>query len=104
MKKSTFIHALILTPFEEAILGQDIKNWEFVAQQDYCVHALYHQEKQKLIFFGTNLTQNITEQIDSFIGGARCLGAPVIIEKKIFVLNFGEDELDRKTVVKLFRQ
>ena len=56
MKKKHFIHALILTPFEEAILGWDIKNWEYVAQQDYCVRALYNLEKQKLIFFGTNLT------------------------------------------------
>ena len=104
MKKKHFIHALILTPFEEAILGQDIKNWEYVAQQDYCVRALYNLEKQKLIFFGTNLTQNITEQIDSFIGGLEALNEPVIIEKKIFVLNFGEDELDKKTVVKYLQQ
>lgn len=103
MKKYSFIHALILTPFEEAILGNDAKNWKFVSEQDYCVHALFNKEKKKLVFLGTNLTSNISDQIEGCIKSYEALGNLSSVEQKIIVINFGEDELDKKFVERLLR-
>lgn len=103
MKKLSFIHALVLTPFEEVILGINSKNWEFIAHQDYCVHALYCKEKKKLLFLGTNLTSNTEENINAFLLSLNQLGELAKVDKKIIVLDFGEDELDMETVTKHFR-
>lgn len=103
MKKLSFVHALILTPFEEVILGHNRTNWDYISNQDYCVHALYCKEKKKLLFLGTNLSANTEEHINSFLLTLAQLGELVTVDKKIIVLDFGEDELDEKTVVKHFR-
>lgn len=103
MKKLTFVHALVLTPFEEVILGYNRANWDYISRQDYCVHALYCKEKKKLLFLGTNLKTNTEENINSFLLTLSQLGELGSVEKKIIVLDFGEDELDEKIVAKHFR-
>lgn len=32
MKKLTFVHALVLTPFEEVILGYNRANWDYISR------------------------------------------------------------------------
>lgn len=103
MKKMHFIHALVITPFEKAILGQNANNWLYIANQDYCVHALYSVEQKKILFLGTNLITDTESQINHFLEGFISLHPNTEVTSKIVTLAFGEDELNEQIVANHLR-
>lgn len=104
MKHLHFIHALVITPFEQAILGQNANNWLYIANQDYCVHVLYCVEKDAILFQGTRLVTDTEKQIEYFLNGLTSMHTKVDVKHQIVTLAFGEDEMDNETVAKYLRK
>ena len=97
-----FIHALIVTPFEQEILGSDRGNWHKISQQDFAVHALYCANTQEFIYFGDNLKENTLADIRQFLINLRKVGVTYRLDRRIISLANGEDEKCKTTVAQYF--
>lgn len=64
-----FTYALILTPFERNYLGTNRANWFYVVEQDFPLHVLFCHSTKEIIFFGDNLSNPTSREIDLFLLG-----------------------------------
>ena len=86
MKQLHYIHALVVDTDEFVPNNTD---WDYYAEVDYAVHALYIQENEDLIFLDDNCHSSVVSEIKTFLNGIRYAGIEVYGEEMIAVVPVG---------------
>jgi len=97
--KYSFIHALVLTPFESTLTALD---WDTVVSQDYSIHVLYCKELGALLFHSDNQKSECTDMISFLKQTFEILGIPAQFEQQIIILRDDENEYDAQDILKHF--
>lgn len=97
--KYTFIHALVITPFESSLTPLD---WDILAAQDYPIHVLYCKELNRIIFHSNNQKSDCANEISKICDLLTRLENSITLHKQIIVLNDDENEYCTYDVLKHF--
>lgn len=94
----TLTYTLLLTHYEVNLLNDDL-DWNNVINQDFCVHCLYANDFDKILFLSDYTKVDCKAQMSLILNVLTKLGYEIKLRKKICIVPNNIDEYDEQAVL-----